>query len=84
MGTKALKQVCSPAWNAAGVALGQKKTLARRGKCLDMLGGTRSAAERKSVSLLSAHPTEILGTKLKLLLQRACVGLVIRTDSWQE
>jgi len=32
MGTKALKQVCSPAWNAAGVALGQKKTLARRGK----------------------------------------------------
>ncbi len=32
MGTEALQEVGFSAWNPAGVALGQKKTLARRGE----------------------------------------------------
>jgi hypothetical protein len=46
MGTKALKQVCSSALHPAGVALGQKKTLARRRRYIEMLGGTPGGAEK--------------------------------------
>jgi hypothetical protein len=44
-GTKTLQEVYSPAWNPAGVAPGQKKTLAGRGRYLEMLGGTPNEAE---------------------------------------
>jgi RHS repeat-associated protein len=37
--------ICTFAWILTEVALGQKKTQARRGRCLDMLGGTPDRAE---------------------------------------
>jgi hypothetical protein len=52
--TKRIQVVCSLAWNPAGVALGQKKTLARRGRCLDMLEGTPDRAEIDRVPKYSA------------------------------
>jgi len=47
MGTSAyLKAIGASAWEPSSVALGLKKTLARRGRYLAMLGGTPDEAEK--------------------------------------